>query len=100
MNTKRLFIILPLVASVLATFAHAGDIDMDDETNAKLARLKARERAMAQASGQAGAQGQNGIGECGSLNVGNVINEKGVKAPREVTVVISGDVINMGNKCR
>jgi hypothetical protein len=42
------------------------------------------------------------VGECGSVNVGNVNSDPnrigGV--PRTNTVVITGPVINVGNKCK
>ena len=55
-------------------------------------------RARAGASGPAGA-GANPA--CGSLNVGNVTTGGRIgAAPREVNVIIKGDVINANNKCR
>jgi len=40
---------------------------------------------------------RSGSGHCGNQAVGNVVVEKGAKAPREVITVVRGDVVNVNN---
>lgn len=40
---------------------------------------------------------RSGSGNCGNQAVGNVVVEKGAKAPREVITVVRGDVVNVNN---
>ena len=91
-----------LIFSVLTGFVGSGMANpihkFEDRTNAKVARLKARQNAADAASGR----NKNGTtGNCGGVDIGNVTNQKGSKqGKQDVTVVITGDVVNMGNKCK
>lgn len=85
------------LALVAAPAAHAGEEGLEDDNNAKLARIKAKQRRMGATS--FGDSDGGGGGECGSLNVGNVQNNGRGRGPREVVVVVTGDIINANNKC-
>lgn len=73
----------------------AGDLGSDDKMNAKVARIKAKQRAQARADGTEGEEG-----ECADVNIGNVENNRGARVTKENIVVITGDVINVDNKCK
>ena len=94
-------LIVLTTTAIFASVGIAGTTSFDDETNAKVARLKAKQRMMA-AQENASNNGNGGAdkSKCGSVDIGNVAASKSGKTPKEVTVVISGDVINMGNKCK
>jgi hypothetical protein len=76
----------------------AGEEGLEDDANAKLARVKAKQRAFGSGSDFGSGSGSNA--ECGSLNVGNVDNRGRNSRLREVIVVVEGDVINANNNCR
>ncbi len=104
MNPRKLrFLTLLIAGSLLlcAPEAEAGVLEFPDEVNAKVARSKAKKRLMK--SGQNDADGGGGSGSssagCGSLEVGNV-QTGGRGGPREVTVIVTGDVVNANNNCR
>jgi hypothetical protein len=66
------------------------------------ARTRGESRAMAQDAARKPASALDSpVNECGALSIGNVVTGgKPGFQPREVTVVITGDVINANNKCR
>lgn len=103
MSKKIVFVVSLLTVLALAVpmpSVAEDNLGEDSQDAAKIARLKAQQRrAKAESSGVSGASG-SGSDACGGVNVGNVVNERGAKGPKEVTVVITGDVINMGNKCK
>jgi hypothetical protein len=72
--------------------------DADDRTLAKTARARAK---MSNAS-QAKSKGKDGGDENSScdLNIGNVTTTRPGTAPKEIIVVVQGDVINANNKCK
>jgi hypothetical protein len=91
--------------------ALAGSFDIPDEVNARLARSKT------QAAAEAGAQARDAVavggltaiggapgGGC-NIAIGNVIADQkpgaiSTSAKRETTVIVTGDVIQVGNNCR
>lgn len=79
----------------------AGEEELNDLSNAKLAHHRAKQRMLdgRKSSEERERDGSQG-GSCGSLNVGNVSNQRGAKGPREVTVIVTGDIINANNNCR
>ncbi|MEK6748379.1 MAG: hypothetical protein AABY83_04145 [Pseudomonadota bacterium] len=92
------YLVVFLVFISYAGVSTAAVHKFEDKTNAKVARLKARQNA---ASATAGSGVGGAKGNCGGVDIGNVTNQKGSKqAKQEVTVVITGDVVNMGNKCK
>jgi len=64
---------------------------------ASISRAKARYRS--QTAGQENSGGGSFSGGCSDLNIGNVDTSVGQRAPRNVTVVIEGPVIQENN-CR
>lgn len=85
------------LCAVLPSFA--GVQGLEDEDNAKLARHKAQMKlASKKGDGKNGAGGDSD--KCGSIDVGNVTNNKPGRPVREVTVIVDGPIINANNKCR
>lgn len=86
--------------------ASAGEIELTDIQNAKLARHRARERVMKNEKQEDyiddGTPGPSELndGDCGTVDIGNVINDKGFGGPKEIDVIITGDIINANNDCR
>lgn len=80
----------------------AGVQGLEDEDNAKLARHKAqmKQASTKKAGNKNGAGGGNDSDKCGSLEVGNVSNNKPGRPVREVTVIVDGPIINANNNCR
>lgn len=78
----------------------AGDPSVSPKMNAKIARIKAKQRAIARKNGTDSRTAGRSTDGCGNVSIGNVVNEKGAQATREVMVVITGDVISTGNKCK
>jgi hypothetical protein len=75
------------------------DKDVNVVNKAKVARLKAKQRALARQNGTNGDPANSADG-CGNINIGNVVNERGAKGAREINVVIDGDVISANNNCK
>ena len=104
--TTRQTLIASLIAGLLpfaSQAVHAADsstADLPENILAKMARYKAK-RFNDEGDKQSFLERRNGAtGGCGGLNVGNVTAGRGVRSmPRQVTVVITGDVINANNKC-
>lgn len=106
------------IAAALSMFAATAQAaptaeppDLDPEVLAKLAQHRAkastlnnstlnnRAAASGRGSGSNGAAGVPGA-DCGALAIGNVANSRIGFQPREVNVIITGDVINANNNCR
>ena len=67
---------------------------------AKVARERAKQDAARSARAD-DAQERERDGDCGNLEIGNVdVGNRPGRTPREITVVVRGDVINTNNKCR
>ena len=107
---SRLMIPTILLPVFLATLAmpdsEAGELDLPDQQNAKMARLKAEGRVLKNKdqkdyidTDDTGNPGQLEA-ECGAVNIGNVVSKRGFGVPREINVIIDGDVINSNNNCR
>jgi hypothetical protein len=92
---------MPASAAPKAT---AEPMDIEPETLSKLAleRAKARNNARVTSQRASAGLGQDGKSpaECGAVNIGNIITGGKGFQPREVTVVITGDVINANNQCK
>ena len=87
----------------MSSSVHAEYIDgLDEQMNAKFARLKAKIRHIRATEAGAGGTERKTNKEvnekCGSIEIGNT-QSRG-QAPREVTVIVTGDVVNVGNKCK
>ena len=88
-----------------APAAIAEPMEIEPEILSKMALQRAKARNMGQ-TGSARTGAANGAGTpgpfgCGAVNIGNIIgNGRPGFQPREVTVVITGDVINANNQCK
>ena len=113
---------LPIAALLLslAAVSQAGTPDIGDDINARLARAKSQLAGAAVGRGTAaspgvvalggGAVGGPGTGTAGAalgqgcnIAIGNVFEDKsriGTSARRETTVIVTDDVIQVGNNCR
>jgi len=112
---SSLHITLCLAALCAFTTARAGTPDIPDDINARIARTKSQQASEVAARLRAGdtsvaAFGANGAGStpqalgngC-NIAIGNVFEDKaaiGTSAKRETTVIVTGDVIQVGNNCR
>ena len=105
-TVMKYILIITLSLSFLSIEAQAGSPEIGDEINAKIARIKSARSPSNQGkldqdrrSGDA-----NGVlGDGCNIAIGNVIDSgKGAStsARRETTVVITGDVVQAGNRCR
>ena len=99
-----------LLTGILA--AHAGSADIGDDVNARIARAKSDQAAQAserarnkldddapQGSGNSVTSFDKGC----NIAIGTVIQDDkkiGTSARRETTVIVTGDIIQTGNKCR
>ncbi|MGH1426370.1 MAG: hypothetical protein ACRBEE_00355 [Arenicella sp.] len=111
MNKKHAKFILSSIMSCFfmsTSLSTAGEIDLSDEVNLKLARIKAKTRQQIHkkkedyiaADDKKDKMFDKNNSDCGAVDIGNVSNSKkqsyGVK---KIDVVIVGDIINTGNKC-
>lgn len=111
---KTVIKIVKLVVSNIAigsllvglTSAHAGNLEMTDEQNAKVSRFKAQERLskndlLADGFSEEDEDDFSAFDDdkCGVVDIGNVTGNKGFGAPQKIDVIITGDVINTGNNC-
>ena len=89
-------IVIPLFLQFgIATSSSAGEQDISSQKfNAKVARIKAKQRALAR---QAGTEGEPS--GCGGVNVGNVESDS-KSGNIDNIVVIQGDVINIATNCK
>ncbi len=94
--------LLGLTACLLAAGAVAqsvGRVNVMDVDEVRDAASISRAKAEFRAQGGGGEGGDSSSGGCSDLNIGNVSTKVGQRAPRNVTVVIEGPVIQE-NKCR
>jgi len=81
----------------------AGTMDVDSDQLAKIAKQKAKRPANSNQGGPVDSSALNGNidSPCGNVEIGNVTsNGPHFGGPKEVTVIVTGDVINAGNNCR
>jgi hypothetical protein len=88
------------IVSALPTLAASDKpLDVDIDTLAKIA--KQRSKKFYDPKANAEHSDENGGKECGALNIGTFQSDgKSSRAPREITVVVTGDVINAFNECK
>jgi len=85
--------------------ALAGELDLSDAQNAKLSRHKAKERVSKNEAQKDYSVGRDENSdeledeECGTVDIGNVVNNKGFGGPKQIDVIITGDIINANNDC-
>lgn len=96
---------LPLLAGLLAALAGAGAFaseDLDAAIRAKIAKEKSKKTAEQRQREHEGAADRNSAGsECGRVDIGNFYagSRPRARVAPEITVVITGDVINANNHC-
>lgn len=95
-RTLALSLIAGLGASQLAYAVTATPTEIDPENRAKIAKERSR-RVLEPKQGSA----KGSTSECGSVDIGNIFTggRRG-RMPREVNVIVTGDVINANNKCK
>jgi len=77
--------------------------DLDVELLAQIAKERAKGNSQKTAAGRAGdgaaATDKDG---CGNIGIGNIFTggNVGFRPPREVTVIVTGDVISANNRCK
>jgi len=87
-------------APLPAQAADAETIDIPEHIRAKMARFRTKNFDEGSDRSSFRERRSGVIGGCGGVNVGNVSGGPGAGSlPRQVTVVITGDVINANNKC-
>jgi hypothetical protein len=102
-----MFGLLVAVPLSVALPAHATDTEpgeMDEALLAKTARARAKSSGQMRQRDKSGQSLQDdqdgkGLSPCG-VNIGNAVNTKPGKAPKEIIVVVKGDVINANNRCK
>jgi len=106
MKTKNLLLLACLLAATAA--AHAGITDVDDEINARIARIKI-DRGGLKNPNEKVIDAHRGSGETDLLGdgcniaLGNIFQPAqtgiGTSARQQTTVVVQGDVIMANNRC-
>ena len=103
MNWKKLVESLAVLAGLAVTppiFAASASVDIEMMEERQLARIR-REVLQAKMQGKQGRAGQGqGVGDCGSVSIGNVPADRRTVAPRNVTIVVQGPIVNADVKCR
>ena len=108
--------LLTTLAALAAAPAQAGPGNIPDDISARLARVKSQTagEAASRARSAAAVGGATAIGAPGgaggalgngcNIAIGNVFEDRagraGTSARRETTVIVTGDVIQVGNNCR
>ena len=102
-----LSVLIPFMVqtSVLPTPAMAGELELDDRLNAKLARHKARstiaENTKVKEPDSEQGGGFNDEDECSSLDIGTIDEPKpGFATNKPQDIIITSDIINIDNKCK
>lgn len=93
--------ILLLNVISLSPMSIAGEDGLTDLQNAKVAHQLAKQRMLDARKTKEEREDDRDSEDksCGSIDIGNVRNERGAGAPREIITVVRGDVINTG-RCR
>jgi hypothetical protein len=92
-------VLLGVAATCTLAYADESPPSLDDNPRllAKTAKLKAKQ---SQVDRQQNANGGDQSAGCGGVDIGNINTPQPIGAPREITVIITGDVINTANKCK
>ena len=102
MNARILATVAALALGFQLGTSRAVDLEMDegleDLTRAKVAKQRAKQntqkRDVANDSNEAGSG-------CGNVDIGNAQKGRpGFPGPKEIIVVVKGDIINTNNKCK
>ena len=87
-----LLTVLTLSAALIAPLAHADPLSSATRVKIHRAKLRASMLRSQDSSSRSLEPCQSG-----NLDIGTIEIERGARAPREVTVVINGDVINLND---
>ena len=103
-NMRAIAMMVALAASfwplVDSKAASTEIINIDDRIVARMAREKLRQTMRQdQSNGQDQTDDASDSAKC-NLNIGNSFNKKRIGGKTEITVVITGPVIQANNKCR
>ncbi len=104
MTGKGLIIIMGVaVLSLVTSATFAGVAGASDRVNAKLSRNKAKITSLSRRDRlqlESQAKQRSGADDgCGRVDIGSVYPDRSGAVPREVTVIVTGDVIN-SPKCK
>ena len=105
-------LIIPFVClglGLVTTPISAGELDLTDEQNSKVSRFKAKARVVrnkeiynyypeTEDEDTEGSPIEDA--DCGTVDIGNVSDSRPYSIPKQIDVIITGDVINTGNDCR
>lgn len=109
-TVRTVLTLIPLLAAAGTALAvDAEPSGIAEDTQAKIARARAKAGGAGLAknnrpsdtqhdTGSAGG-GSPGLPNCG-VNIGNSVGAPRGQAPREIIVVVKGDVVNANNKCK
>lgn len=103
MNAKRSAILVAMSVGLHLGSARAVDLEMDDSledlTRAKVAKQRAKQNTQRRSVNEDSAgEGSSG---CGNIDIGNSQGGRpGFSGPKEIIVVVKGDIINSNNKCK
>ena len=96
-------LIAVLALTLATTVVQAGVPEAGDEVNAKLARIKSFKSAGSNGKNSADANAAKLLDDGCSIAIGNIFDSgsggASTSAKRETTVIVTGDVIQAGNKC-
>lgn len=103
MNLKRSATLVALAVGLHFGATHAVDLEMDDSledlTRAKVAKQRAKQNTQRRSLTEDSAG--DGGGGCGNIDIGNSQGGRpGFSGPKEIIVVVKGDIINSNNKCK
>lgn len=103
MNAKRSAVLVALAFGLNLGSGHAVDLEVDDSledlTRAKVAKQRAKQNTQRRSLTEDSAG--DGGGGCGNIDIGNSQGSRpGFSGPKEIIVVVKGDIINSNNKCK
>lgn len=103
MNARILTLAATLALGFQFGLCQAVELDMDegleDLTRAKVAKQRAKQNTQRR-DVTTGDSNEAGSG-CGNVDIGNAQGGRpGFSGPKEIIVVVKGDIINTNNKCK
>jgi hypothetical protein len=98
-NFKAAVVLTLLGLPYLAAAATSEPLGVEPDTLATIAKEKTKKQFESKGK-RDGDSGDNENG-CGNIDIGNFLsNGKSSRAPKEITVIITGDVVSVDNKCK
>jgi len=105
---KSEFICIGIICLFVVSPGHAGELELSDDINLKIARIKSKSRQMSHTDPRDYIESDDkrddmydeNNSDCGSLGIGNVeTSSRPTFGPVKNETIIIGDVINTGNRC-